>query len=84
MPINYFAGRSREWLEGQLAQCQEDIAAGKTLIQWGAGDSTGIRKVQLTPQLRYQQLYYALYLIAPDEYPASGFAPINRTKATFS
>ena len=84
MAVNYFIGQSKEWLETQLAQCQEDIATGKTLIQWGAGDSSGIRRVQLTPQLRFQQIYYALYLIDPDTYPASGLAPTNRTRATFS
>jgi hypothetical protein len=84
MPVNYFIKQPREWLEKQLAQCQEDIAVGKTLIQWGAGDSSGIRRVQLTPQLRFQQIYYALYLIAPDDYPATGLAPTNRTRAVFS
>lgn len=84
MPVNYFVGQTQAWLETQLMQCQEDIAVGKTLIQWGAGDSSGIRKVQLTPQLRYQQLYYALYLINSALYPATGLAPTNRTRAVFS
>lgn len=84
MPVNYFIGQSREWLEKELVKCQEDIAAGKTLIQWGAGDSSGMRKVQLTPQLRFQQLYHALYLIDPDTYPATGLTPTSRTRAVFS
>ena len=82
--VNYFVGQTQAWLEAQLKDCQVDIAAGKTLIQWGAGDSSGIRKVQLTPQLRYQQLYYALYLIDAATYPATGLAPTNRTRAVFS
>lgn len=84
MAVNYFIGQTQEWLERQLAMCQEDIAAGKTLIQWGAGDSSGIRKVQLTPQLRFAQLYYALYLLDPETYPSTGLAPTNRTRAVFS
>jgi hypothetical protein len=82
--LNYFVGQSVEWLEAQLQQVQEDLAAGKTLIQWGAGDSSGIRKVQLTPQYRFQLLYYALSQLDPDTYPVAAQVPRNRTKAVFS
>lgn len=84
MPINYFIGQNQTWLETELVKCQEDIAAGKTLIQWGAGDSSGIRKVQLSPQVRFQQLYYALSLLDPVTYPPEATAPNSRTRVVFS
>lgn len=79
MPINYFVGQPEQWLRDQLAACQEDIALGKTLIQWGAGDSSGIRKVQLTPQERFENLWYALSLIAPVDFPPGGGSRVTRT-----
>ena len=69
--INFFRGQTKDWLEEQLILCQMDIAAGKTLIQWGAGDSTGIRKVQLTPQQRFEYLWRALNEEDPVNYPLS-------------
>lgn len=69
--MNFFVNQPREWLEEQLALCQLDIAQGKTLIQWGAGDSTGIRKVQLTPQQRFEYLWTALNAIDSVTYPMS-------------
>lgn len=79
MPINYFVGQDETWLREALAEVQEDIRAGKTLIQWGAGDSSGIRKVQLTPQQRYEQIYYALSLLNPAEFPPESGTRIRRT-----
>lgn len=79
MPVNYFVGQTEEWLREQIAACQEDMALGKTLIQWGAGDSSGIRKVQLTPQQRFEQLYFALSLIAPTDFPPGEGARVRRT-----
>lgn len=83
MPINYFVGQSEEWLRDQLAACQEDIALGKTLIQWGAGDSSGIRKVQLTPQERFQNIWEALSALKPNEFPPGGAARTRRTTPRF-
>lgn len=69
--MNYFVGWSREDLEKALRQCQEDIAAGKTLVQWGAGDSSGQRKTMLRLQERYEQIYAALTELAPEDYPST-------------
>ena len=80
--INYFVGQPKPWLEDQLQKCQEDLAWGKVLIQWGAGDSSGISRIQLTPEERYKRLYYALSLIAPDDYPP--LKQVTRTKVSFS
>jgi hypothetical protein len=76
--FNYFFGQPREWLEQQIEKVQAEIAAGKTLIQWGAGDSSGQSKIFLTPQARYEMLYAALNALAPDDYPSTN----TRTRRT--
>lgn len=78
MAINYFFGMEREWLEKELQLCREDISRGKTLIQWGAGDSSGISKVQLTPQQRFEYLWAELSRQFPDDYPATNLR-VRRT-----
>jgi hypothetical protein len=80
--INYFVGQSKTWLEDQLEKCQEDMAWGKSLIQWGAGDSSGISRVQLSPEERWKRIYYALSELDSTTYPP--IKQVTRTKAAFS
>ena len=78
MPVNYFIGQTLEWLEKELALCQQDISRGKTLMQWGAGDSQGSSKIQLTPQVRYEQIYYALTVLEDREIAAGVITEAQR------
>ena len=90
---NYFIGQSFEWLEAELKICQGDISRGKSLIQWGAGDSQGSSKIQLTPQQRFDYLYAALVaaealLLAEDpayeiKYPATN-QRVRRTTSRYT
>lgn len=82
MAVDYFASWSREDLEKAKRQCEEDIAAGKTLIQWGAGDSSGQRRVLLRLQERWEQIYYSLSQRFPEDYPASN-SRIRRATARY-
>lgn len=76
--VNYFVGRTQAWLENQLAQCQEDLAAGKTRITWGAGESSSGSLKTTSPQQRYADLYFALSVLDPDTYPPAN-QPTRRT-----
>ena len=79
MAINYFVGWSREDLEKELRLCQEDIARGKSLMQWGAGDSQGSSKILISLRERYEQIYFALSEDYPDDYPPAAGARTRRT-----
>jgi hypothetical protein len=76
--INYFIGKTQAWLEAELAIVQEDIAAGKTLVSWGAGESTAVNVRQVSLQTRWEMLYRALNELDPDNYPATNFR-VRRT-----
>lgn len=80
MPLNPFIGQSREQLETWLTSAQADLAAGKTLSSYGAGDSSASKQVQMTPLERIEKLLYALYLIDPDTYPLTSIKRTNRTQ----
>ena len=79
MPVNYFVGRSRQWLESELRAVQDDIAAGKTVTSYGAGDISSGKQVEINLDERWRRLYYALYLLAPLEYPLSAISKITVT-----
>jgi hypothetical protein len=83
MALNPFYNQPREWLTKQLELVREDLSSGKTLIQWGAGDSSGIRQVLMSPMRRFELIWAELSRIDPDEYPATN-KRISRTKARFS
>lgn len=78
---NLFIGRSKAWLEEQLAAAQEELANGSTLQQGGAGDAQGAFEVQARPEDRIRNLLYSLHLIDPVTY-AEG-KPITRTQVQF-
>lgn len=80
MAVNYFAGKSQAWLESQLATTLDELAAGKVRIAVGSGDVSSQSMVEADLTTRYDRLYYALFLLAPTTYPASGFR-VSRTKA---
>jgi hypothetical protein len=78
--VNYFAGKSQSWLEGELTKVVSQLSAGKVIISAGSGDVNSQSMVESDLTARYDRLYYALYLLAPTTYPATGFR-VSRTKA---
>jgi hypothetical protein len=76
--VNYFIGKTQAWLEAELAKVQEDLAAGKTLVSWGAGESNAVNVRQMSLQTRFDHLYRALHELDPDNYPATNFR-VRRT-----
>lgn len=80
MAVNYFAGKSQSWLETELAKVQSQLASGKVIVAAGSGDVNSQSMVESDLTTRYDRLYYALYLLAPTTYPATGFR-VSRTRA---
>lgn len=79
MAVNYFAGKTQAWLEAELAKVQADLAGGSATLSAGSGEVNRAVSIQADAQVRYQRLYYALYILDPDTYPATGFRT-TRTK----
>lgn len=79
MPFNPFIGKSRVWLEAELATLQDDLVSGRTTISAGAGDVTSQDRLEVNIYQRIEQVLYALYLIDPVAYPRE---TITRTRRT--
>lgn len=80
MAVNYFAGKSKTWLETELAKAQAELAAGKTSNSGSSGDVAFSKQIQIKIKERIESLLYALYLIDPDTYPATSAIRVSRTK----
>lgn len=80
MAVNYFAGKSQTWLETELAKVQAELSSGKVRVSVGSGDVNSQSLIEADLTARYDRLYYALYLLDPTTYPATGFR-VSRTKA---
>lgn len=84
MAINYFIGWDLKDLEAELRSAQEDLAAGKQIIQSGAGDATMQNRIEKSAEGRIQMLLRALNKLDPEKYPADAINPITQTRADFS
>lgn len=80
MAVNYFVGKSQTWLETELAKVVSELSAGKVRISTSSGDVSSQSMIEADLTTRYDRLYYALYLLAPSTYQATGFR-VSRTKA---
>jgi len=82
--INYFIGWSQEDLEGALREAQEDLAAGKSTTQAGAGDASVQNRVEKSIEERIKLLYKALNAKDAKKYPIDQITAIDRTRVVFS
>lgn len=76
-----FPGTDQSTLEGWLSAVLEEIATGKTLNAWGAGDSSGAYFLDgsLPPERRRDMILNDLGMIDPEKYPPRDNAPVKRT-----
>lgn len=79
MALNPYIGRTKVWLEAELAKAQQDLSAGKTRIAVGEGTVSSQSMVQQSPMTRIEQILRALYLLDPDAYPLANITRITRT-----
>lgn len=83
MAINYFIGWSQSQLETELRAAQEDMAAGKQIVQSGAGDASMQNRIEKSVEQRIQLLLKSLNALDPDTYPISDVTAITTTRAVF-
>ena len=81
--VNYFEGWSEDQLLAALEEVRKDIAKGRTLIQWGAGDSSGMSKITTTPEQRYRYIWFALSQLNSTVYPPALGARVRNTTPRF-
>lgn len=84
MAIDYFIGWSQEDLEAELRAAQEDLAAGKSTTQAGAGDASVQNRVEKSIEERIKLLYRALNKKDAIKYPIAQITAITQTKAALS
>ena len=82
--MNVFAGKSKAWLEEQLALAQAEYAAGKTVVSVGGGELSSGKVIVTSIVARIEALYIALNALDSVNYPLSVIARRTRTKAVFS
>jgi hypothetical protein len=83
MAINYFIGWSVQELEAELRLAQEDLAAGKSITNSGAGDASMASRIDKSSEARIEMILKALHRLCPEKYPATEIARLTETKAAF-
>lgn len=84
MAINYFIGWSQKDLEAELRSAQEDLAAGSSTIQAGAGDATQQSRVEKSIEERIRMILASLNKLDPDRYPLGQITALTQTRAGFN
>lgn len=77
----FFPGKDQAWLEARLAEVLDELANGKTIDAWAAGDSNAHKALDknLGPERRRDMLLNDLSIIAPATYPPADVIAIKRT-----
>jgi|APGre2960657404_1045060.scaffolds.fasta_scaffold03325_4 hypothetical protein len=83
MALNLYIGWEKHELQAELRRAQEDLAAGKTIVDTNTGDVSKGEQVEASAITRIRQILRALNALDPANYPADQITPRNRTKATF-
>jgi len=82
--MNYFIGKTKPWLESELAKAQADYSAGKVIINVSSGDVTTGKMIHVNVQDRIERLLIALNALDSTTYPDLSIRRISRTRVTFS
>lgn len=80
MAVNYFAGKSQQWLETEYDKVLSELSSGKVRTAVNAGEVGSQSMIESDLTTRRDRLYYALFLLDPVTYPATNFR-VSRTKA---
>jgi dihydropteroate synthase len=83
MAFNPFIGRSLPDLECDLKAAQDDLAAGKTIISSGVGETRKGEKIDVSPTERIRRILVALHRIDPKKYPVCDISPDRQTRVSF-
>ena len=84
MAFNPFLGRSQTLLESDLAKCQADLAAGKTVIRADVPGISVYSQIEITITERIRQILVALNKVDPTTYPLDQISPASTTRVIFN
>jgi len=76
---------SIEELEAMMLAVIKEHTGGKTIVEWGMGDSSAkkIQWMQLPPDVRMGDIGAALSIKDPGTYPPDDFIAITQTRPSF-
>lgn len=85
MIADLFIGQSTQWLIDQLKIAQEDYAAGKTLVSYSSGETSGSEFILMTPRQRILQILGALKSRGVTQIDGQeiGVIPVDKTRPRF-
>ncbi len=83
MAFNPFVGWTQAELEVELRSAQEELAAGASIGEVSAGDTSTRFDRQLSIERRIQQLYIALNALDSATYPLSSIVQPDRARVVF-
>jgi len=78
--INYFIGKTKPWLQQELANAQEELAAGNTVMRAVTGETDTTAQVQVNIRNRIEHLLWALNQIDPATYPITSIRRVTQTQ----
>jgi hypothetical protein len=78
--VNYFAGKSQQWLETEYDKVLSELSSGKVRTAVNSGEVGSQSMIESDLTTRRDRLYYALFLLDPATYPVTNFR-VSRTKA---
>lgn len=81
MGLNLFVGKSQAWLEEQLNEAQDALAAGGNITGGGVGEVSFTQDARLRVEHRVINLLKALSILDPEKYPPSQNSLPNKTVA---
>jgi hypothetical protein len=84
MAYNPFIGRDLAWLELNIQQAQDDLAAGKNIMSVSSGDVHKGERIEKSIESRLRLLLAAASLKDPDKYPPDSCYPITEARIAFA
>jgi hypothetical protein len=79
-----FPGKTQGWLETELEKVLADQAAGKTVVEYSGGDSSGKELIAMSTQRRKDMILSDLNQLAPSTYPRVSTIAARRTRARYA
>jgi hypothetical protein len=84
MAYNPFINRSLAWLETNIQQAQDDLAAGKNIESVGSGDVRKQERIEKSIESRLMLLLAAASIADPEKYPPDSCYAITEARVVFA
>lgn len=79
-----FPGKTKTWLETELAKVLDDLASGKTVVSSGAGDSNLTERSELSLMRRKELILSDLSVLDSATYPRTQVIGAKRTRPRYA